>query len=122
MMLMVSEKGIVELDVEEGTMKFAGRKVGTLKSSKSKDRNGTGSSYPVPVPGSNPCRGALFLPIPVNKKISISRHVFRLKNRNTSPLKQTKDGLHENKSPSKRENFLIYPVYHRIQAIKFIKS
>ena len=30
MMLMVSEKGIVELVVEEGTMKFAGRKVGKV--------------------------------------------------------------------------------------------
>ena len=33
LILMVSEKGIVELVVEEGTMKFAGKKVGTLKSS-----------------------------------------------------------------------------------------
>ena len=92
LMLMVSEKGIVELVVEEGTMKFAGRKVGTLKSSKSKDGNGAGL---------NTCRGALFLPIPVNKKILtiatlqckkilMSRHVFRLKNGNTSPLKLTK--------------------------------
>ena len=31
--LIVSEKGIVELVVEEGTMKFAGRKVGTVESS-----------------------------------------------------------------------------------------
>ena len=30
MMLMVSGKGIVELVVEEGTMKFAGRKVGKV--------------------------------------------------------------------------------------------
>ena len=34
MILIVSEKGIVELAVEEGTMKFAGRKVGTVESSK----------------------------------------------------------------------------------------
>ena len=40
LMLMFSQKGTVELDVEEGTMRFAGRKVGTLKSSKSKDGNG----------------------------------------------------------------------------------
>ena len=79
LMLMFSQKGTVELDVEEGTMRFAGRKVGTLKYSKSKDGN---VSVPVPrsrlicstpVPGSNPCRGALFLPIPVNKKISQPR-------------------------------------------------
>ena len=49
MMLMVSEKGIVELVVEEGTMKFAGRKVGTLKSSKSKDRNGVGLGRVPPI-------------------------------------------------------------------------
>ena len=34
MILIVNEKGIVELAVEEGTMKFAGRKVGTVESSK----------------------------------------------------------------------------------------
>ena len=45
MMLMFSQKGTVELDVEEGTMRFAGRKVGTLKYSKSKDGN---VSVPVP--------------------------------------------------------------------------
>ena len=48
-MLMVSEKGIVELVVEEGTMKFAGRKIGTLKSSKSKDGNGTGLGRVPPI-------------------------------------------------------------------------
>ena len=75
MMLMVSEKGSVELVVDEGTMKFPGRKVGTLKSSKSKDDNGAGLGRVPPIlfPGSNPCRGALFLPIPVNKKISQPR-------------------------------------------------
>ena len=49
MMLMVSEKGIVELVVEEGTMKFAGRKVGTIKSSKSKDGNGAGLGRVPPI-------------------------------------------------------------------------
>ena len=87
LMLMFSQKGTVELDVEEGTMRFAGRKVGTLKSSKSKDGNGavwdgfllsrsrsrSRLICSTPVPGSNPCRGALFLPIPVNKKISQPR-------------------------------------------------
>ena len=34
LILIVSEKAIVELTVEEGTMKFAGRKVGTVESSK----------------------------------------------------------------------------------------
>ena len=49
MMLMLSEKGIVELVVEEGTMKFAGRKVGTIKSSKSKDRIGAGLGRVPPI-------------------------------------------------------------------------
>ena len=40
LMLMFSQKGTVELDVEEGTMRFGGRKVGTLIC----------SSYPVLVP------------------------------------------------------------------------
>ena len=34
LILIVNEKGIVELAVEEGTMKFGGRKVGTVESSK----------------------------------------------------------------------------------------
>ena len=34
LILIVNEKGIVELAVEEGTMKFGGRKVGIVESSK----------------------------------------------------------------------------------------
>ena len=34
LILIANEKGIVELAVEEGTMKFGGRKVGTVESSK----------------------------------------------------------------------------------------
>ena len=70
MMLMVSEKGIVELVVEEGTMKFAGRKVGTLKSSKSKDRNGAGLGRVPPILFLAQTRvGALcFFPYPSTKK------------------------------------------------------
>ena len=78
-MLMFSQKGTVELDVEEGTMRFAGRKVGTLKYSKSKDGNraGLGRVTPIlfpfpinlfyPVPGSNPVPGS------TKKKISQPR-------------------------------------------------
>ena len=75
MMLMVSEKGIVELVVEEGTMKFAGRKVGTLKSSKSKDRNGAGLGRVPPILFLAQTRvGSLcFFPYPPTKKISQPR-------------------------------------------------
>ena len=74
LMLMVSEKGIVELDVEEGTMKFAGRKVGTLKCSKSKDGN---VSVPVPrfrlicstpFPAKTRVGALCFFPYPSTKK------------------------------------------------------
>ena len=70
MMLMVSEKGIVELVVEEGTMKFAGRKVGTLKSSKSKDRNGAGLGRVPPIlfPAQTRVGALCFFPYPSTKK------------------------------------------------------
>lgn len=34
----------------------------------------------------------------------------------------TREDLNETKSPDKKENFLINPFYHQIQAIKFTKS
>ena len=70
MMLMVSEKGIVELVVEEGTMKFAGRKVGTLKSSKSKDGYGTGLVRVPPIlfPAQTRVEALCFFPYPPTKK------------------------------------------------------
>ena len=75
MMLMVSEKGIVELVVEEGTMKFAGRKVGTLKSSKSKDGNGAGLGRVPPIlfPAQTRVGALCFFPYPSTKKISQPR-------------------------------------------------
>ena len=66
LMLMFSQKGTVELDVEEGTMRFAGRKVGTLKSSRSKDGNraGLGRVPPIQFPAQTRVEALCFFPYP----------------------------------------------------------
>ena len=82
LMLMFSQKGTVELDVEEGTMRFAGRKVGTLKSSKSKDRIGAGLGRVPPIPFSFPFPNNLFYPRSRLKPVSgrfVSSHTRQQK-------------------------------------------
>ena len=68
LMLMFSKKGTVELDVEEGTMRFAGRKFGTLKYSKSKDGNRAGLGRVTPILFPFPIN--LFCPVPGSTKKS----------------------------------------------------
>ena len=70
MMLMVSEKGIVELVVEEGTMKFARRKVGKVYPLHDIVCNGAGLGRVPPIlfPAQTRVGALCFFPYPSTKK------------------------------------------------------